>query len=85
MFLDRAKLTIDGKITRAAILLIGKEESAHMLGHIAQIDWKLLTKTETAAEIFTVPFLLSTTAVLSKIRNYRFKIYPNNTLIPAEV
>lgn len=84
-FLDRAKLTIDGKITRAAILLIGKEESAHMLGHIAQIDWKLLTKTETAAEIFTVPFLLSTTAVLSKIRNYRFKIYPNNTLIPTEV
>ena len=84
-FLDRAKLTIDGKVTRAAILLAGKEESAHLLGHIAQIDWKLLTSTETAAEIFTVPFLLSTTAVLSKIRNYRFKIYPNNTLIPTEV
>lgn len=84
-FLDRAKLTIDGKITRTAILLAGKEESAHFLGHIAQIDWKLLTKTETAAEIFTVPFLISTTAVLSKIRNYRFKIYPNNTLIPTEI
>lgn len=84
-FLDRAKLTIGGKITRTALLLVGKEESAHLLGHIAQIDWKLLTASETAAEIFTVPFLLSTTAVLSKIRNYRFKIYPNNTLIPTEV
>lgn len=84
-FLDKAKLTIDGKITRAAILLAGKEESAHLLGHIAQIDWKLLTSSETAAEIFTVPFLLSTSSVLSKIRNYRFKIYPNNTLIPTEV
>lgn len=84
-FLDKAKLTIDGKITRAAILLLGKEESAHLLGHIAQIDWKLQTPTENAAELFTVPFLLSTTAVLSKIRNYRFKIYPNNTLIPTEV
>ena len=84
-FLDRAKLTIDGKITRAAILLAGKEESAHFLDHIAQIDWKLLTASETAAEIFTVPFLRSTSAVLAKIRNYRFKIYPNNTLIPAEV
>lgn len=84
-FLDRAKLTVYGKITRAAILLAGKEEAAHYLGHIAQIDWKLLTKSETAAEIFTVPFLLSTSAVLAKIRNYRFKIYPNNTLIPTEV
>ncbi len=84
-FLDRAKLTVDGKITRTAILLAGKEESSHYLGHIAQIDWKLLTKSETAAEIFTVPFLLSTTDVLAKIRNYRFKIYPNNTLIPTEV
>jgi ATP-dependent DNA helicase RecG len=84
-FLDRAKLTINGKITRTAILLVGKEESAHKLGHIAQIDWKLLTSSETAAEIFTVPFLLSTSAVLAKIRNYRFKIYPNNTLIPTEV
>ncbi len=84
-FLDRAKLTIDGKVTRTALLLIGKEESVHFLDHIAQIDWKLSTKKETAAEIFTIPFLLSTTAVLGKIRNYRFKIYPNNTLIPAEV
>ena len=85
IFLDKAKLTIDGKVTRAAILLIGKEESAHFLNHIAQIDWKLSTKEERAAEVFTIPFLLSTTALLGKIRNYRFKIYPNNTLIPAEV
>ncbi len=84
-FLDRAKLTIDHQITRSALLLIGKEESAHKINHIAQIDWKLRTKSETAAEIFTIPFLLSTTAVLNKIRNYRFKIYPNNTLIPVEI
>ena len=84
-FLDRAKLTIDQRITRTALLLIGKEESAHKLNHIAQIDWKLNTASEKAAEIFSIPFLLSTTAVLNKIRNYRFKIYPNNTLIPVEI
>ncbi len=84
-FLDKAKLTIGGCVTRTALLLLGKEESAHLLGHIAQIDWKLQTATESAAEVFSVPFLLSTSKVLAKIRNYRFKIYPDNTLIPTEV
>lgn len=84
-FLDRAGLTIDGKITRTALLLVGKESSVHHLNHIAQINWKLQTNEENAAEIFTIPFLLSTTQLLSKIRNYRFKIYPKNTLIPTEV
>lgn len=84
-FLDKAKLTIGGCVTRTALLLLGKEESAHLLEHIAQIDWKLQTATESAAEVFSVPFLLSTSKVLAKIRNYRFKIYPDNTLIPTEV
>lgn len=84
-FLDKAKLTINGKITRAALLLIGKEESAHLLNHIAQIVWKLQTDEESAGDIFTIPFLVSTTTLLSRIRNYRIKIYPRNSLIPAEV
>ena len=84
-FLNRAGLTIDGKVTRTALLLIGKEDSAHFLNHIAQINWKLQTKDERAAEIFTIPFSLSSSRLLSKIRNYRFKIYPQNTLIPTEV
>lgn len=84
-FLDRAGLTIDGGVTRTALLLIGKESSSHHLDHIAQINWKLQTKGERAAEIFTIPFLLSTTSLLAKIRNYRFKIYPQNTLIPTEI
>ena len=85
VFLDRARLTIGGKITRAAMLLLGKSESSHKLDHNAQIVWKLHTKTETAGEIFTIPFILATTALRSKIRNYQFKIYPDNVLIPAEV
>ena len=84
-FLDRAKLTRDGKITRATLLLVGKEESAHFLGHISQLVWKLQTKTETAGEIFTIPYVLSTSWLLYKIRNYRFKIYRDDKLIPAEV
>lgn len=84
-FLDRAKITIDRKITRTALLLLGKEEAAHKIGHIAQIVWRLRTKEENAGDIFTPPFMLKTSELLEKIRNYRIKIFPNNSLIPAEV
>lgn len=84
-FLDHAKVTIKGKITRAALLLLGKEESAHHLNHIAQIVWRLDTGEERAATIFHPPFLLSAINVRKAIRNYQFKIFPSNALLPAEV
>lgn len=85
VFLDRAKLTINGHITRTTLLLVGKEESAFYLKHIAQIVWKCFQDGKIFGDIFSIPFLLSTTKVLNSIRNYRFKIYPQNSLIPAEV
>ncbi|MDE6194059.1 MAG: putative DNA binding domain-containing protein [Muribaculaceae bacterium] len=84
-FLDHAKVTINGRITRTALLLLGKEESAHYLNHIAQIVWRLDAGEERAATIFHPPFLLSAINVRKAIRNYQFKIFPNNTLLPAEV
>ncbi len=84
-FLDKAKITINGNITRTALLLLGEEEATHYLGHIAQIVWRLRTPTENAGNIFTIPFLLSTSKLNDSIRNYRIKIFPNNSLIPAEV
>lgn len=84
-FLDKAKLTINGRITKTALLLLGKEESVHYLNHIAQMVWRLRTERENAGEIFNPPFLLSTSRLMEKIRNYRIKIFPNNSLIPAEI
>lgn len=85
VFLDRANLTQDGMVTRAAMLLVGKKEKAYKLGHIAQIVWKCYQGDKVFGDIFTIPFIKSTTEVLGCIRNYRFKIYPHNSLIPAEV
>lgn len=85
VFLDKAKLTINGQITRTALLLVGKEESASLLDNIAQIVWKCFQDGKVFGDIFTIPFVLSTTKVLNSIRNYRFKIYPQNSLIPAEI
>ena len=84
-FLDRAKLTKGGRITKTTLLLVGKEESVDKLGHNAQLVWKLNTKTETAGEIFTIPFVLTTSELMHKIRNYRFKIYRDDSLIPEEL
>ncbi len=83
-FLDKAKLTIDGQITRTALLLLGKPESVHLLPTPAQITWKLVGE-ESAYEHFSPPFLLSTTAVLHRIRNIAFKLFPQNQLLAIEV
>lgn len=83
IFLNKAKLTIDGKITKTAILLLGKPESVHYLDHIGEIVWRLVDK-DNVGQVFSIPFLLTTTEVMHKIRNYPFKIFPNNRLIPSE-
>jgi ATP-dependent DNA helicase RecG len=79
-FLDKAKITVDGKITNTAILLLGKEESTHLLSPaIAEITWKLDTE-EKAYEHFSVPFLLTTTKVMQNIRNVNYKFFPDSEL-----
>ncbi len=85
VFLDKACITIDGEITRATLLLVGKKESVSKLPYISQIVWNCEQDGETFGDIFSIPFILSTTELLGRIRNYRFKIYPRNSLIPAEV
>ena len=85
VFLDKAGLTIDGKVTRTTLLLVGKETAAHKLNHIAQIVWKCFQDGQVFGDIYTIPFVLTTTKLLGRIRNYRFKIYPKDSLIPAEV
>lgn len=84
-FLDRARLTQNGQITRTALLLLGKAESAHfLLPHPAQLTWKLEGQ-ERAYEHFGPPFLLSTTQLYQRIRNIQLRILPHDELIPIEV
>jgi len=84
-FLDRAKITIGGKITNTAILLLGKEESVHFISPaVAQITWKLDTE-EIAYEHFETPFFLTVNEVIKRIRNVKYKFFPDNQLIATEV
>lgn len=84
-FLDRASLTIDGQITRAALLLVGKPTSTHLLSpYLAQLVWKLVGP-EQGNEIFTPPYLLATSALYERIRNVQIRILPADSLIAVEV
>lgn len=83
--LDKMKITVNGSVTNAAIILLGKPESArHLLPAIAQITWKLDTE-EKAYEHFNPPFVINTSELLNRIRNIRYKIFPDTQLVAAEV
>ncbi|MBU2832105.1 RNA-binding domain-containing protein [Acidithiobacillus ferriphilus] len=84
-FLDRARLTQNGQITRTTLLLLGKAEAAfHLSPNPAQLTWKLEGQ-ERAYEHFGPPFLLSTTRLYQRIRNIQLRILPQDELIPVEV
>jgi len=87
-FLNKAKLTIDGKITNAAILLLGKPESEHFISPaVATITWILKDKdgVEKDYEHFSCPLILSIKEVYKKVRNIKYRYIQDNSLFPEEV
>ena len=87
-FLNKAKITIKGKITRTAVILLGKSESELLLTpSIAKIRWVLKTvqNEEKDYDIFPPPFLLAIDQVYEKIRNLKYRYLPKGTLFPNEV
>jgi ATP-dependent DNA helicase RecG len=86
LFLDKASITIEGKITNTAILLLGKDTSNHLLSPaIGQISW-ILKDAPGGYEHFYTPLLLTVDKALACIRNlqYRYMI-DDTTLFPEEV
>ncbi|ALS25851.1 putative ATP-dependent DNA helicase recG [Paenibacillus sp. 32O-W] len=87
-FLNKAKVIIQGKITNAAIILLGKPESEHFIHPaVAKMSWILKDKDniEQDYEHFGPPFILNTELVFSKIRNLKYRYMPDNSLFPIEV
>ena len=87
-FLNKAKITIKGNISRAAILLLGKPESEHFLNPAeAKIRWILkdLHGVVKDYQIFTCPFLLAVDQVYARIRNLKYRYIKEGTLFPEEV
>ncbi|RQW85800.1 MAG: transcriptional regulator [Geobacter sp.] len=88
IFLNKAKVCIKGKITRAAIILLGKEESEHFISPATcKISWVLKDRDniEKDYQHFCCPLILNTEAVYAKIRNLKYRYLPDGTLFPDEV
>ena len=87
--LNKAGITIKGKITRTALLLLGKSESKYYFdGFIPRITWTLYNADNSikAYEHFDIPMLLAVDKAYSKIRNEKYRyIAGQQTLFPDEV
>jgi ATP-dependent DNA helicase RecG len=88
VFLNKAKLTIGGRITRTALILLGRPESTHFLSPAqARMTWILKDRDgiERDYRHFDPPFLLNTEALFQRVRNLTYRYMPDNTLFPTEV
>jgi len=85
VFTDRAKLTVNGRVTRAGLLLVGKAEASWWLSpHPAQLTWSLMGPPR-GYEHFGPPFLVSSTALWHRIRNVQLRLIWPGTLMQTEV
>ena len=82
-FLDRAKLSAGGVLTRAALLLLGRPGCTHRLGHPAEMVWRLLD--ERAVKHFQPPFLRTSSELLREVRNPNIKLFPATSLLAVEL
>lgn len=87
-FLNKAKVCIGGRITRTAIVLLGRPEADHFLGNChPQLSWILKDKDglERDYQHFHPPLLLAVDPLLAKIRNLTCRVLPWGTLFPTEI
>lgn len=87
-FLNKAKVTIDNKITYTAMLLLGRNDDDYLMnGYTPRMTWKLYDEVNVIDyEHFGIPFIINVEKVKNKIRNLRYRYMINeNTLFPNEV
>lgn len=86
-FLNKARVTINGVLTRAALLLLGQPEAAHHLAISPRLTWIL--KDERGEEQdyrhFAPPFLTAVDAIYGLVRNLRIRYIKDETLFPEEI
>ena len=84
-FLSKCELMVNGKLTRAAIILLGKMFSDSKLRPaVAEVTWTLRDENQDVVdyEHFSVPFILTVDEILAKIHNLTLREMPGGTLFP---
>ena len=86
-FLTKLKLIINGKITNAAMLLLGNEEFDYLFSRPPEASWRIYDSNDDIKdyEIFKIPFITVTERIFTNIRNLTYRYMPNQlTLFPTE-
>lgn len=86
-FLTKLKLMSDGKVTNAAMLLLGNAEYDNLFDSAPSMMWRLIASDGTVKdyEIFGIPFLTVTEKIFARIRNLTYRYMPNQlSLFPKE-
>lgn len=87
-FLNKAKITIRGQITHAALILLGRDESTPLLSPaVARLSW-ILKETgnrEQDYEHFGAPAILWADKLSGRVRNLTIRALPSGTLFPVEI
>lgn len=84
-FLSKCELMVNGKLTRAAIILLGKMFSDSKLRPaVAEVTWTLRDEKQDVVdyEHFSVPFILTVDEILAKIHNLTLREMLGGTLFP---
>ncbi|MCZ2341282.1 MAG: putative DNA binding domain-containing protein [Bacteroidales bacterium] len=87
-FLNKAKVCINGQITRTAIILLGRAEATHHLAPcLPQISWILQDEHGLEQDYyhFEPPFLSAVDGLFARVRNLTIRHLPDGTLFPIEV
>lgn len=88
-FLNKAKITRAGKITNAAIILLGREESEHFLSPaVCIIRWKLLTKDDKNKDFrnFHIPMIKAVDEITKEyIRNNNYTYTVSGNIFPENM
>lgn len=87
-FLNKARITIRGKITNAALALLGRPEVVGLISPaVAQMTWVLkdARNQEQDYEHFGPPLLLAAERLVARVRNLTIRAMPSGTLFPVEL
>ncbi len=86
-FLTKIKLMIGGKLTNAAMVLLGNEDFDYLFNTPPEISWRLFDSKDCVKDytIFKVPFITASERAFEKIRNLTYRYMPSQlTLFPTE-
>jgi ATP-dependent DNA helicase RecG len=86
-FLERRKLVINGRVTNAAMLLLGNSAYDYLFESVPEASWRIYDSKEMVKdyEIYKIPFITLGDRILKNIRNLTYRYMPDQmTLFPME-